>query len=179
MSNEKVTSFYWIFSGGCSSLLDLGCCEGNHTKHFPIPEKMFVDIEHMSNTLEPFLKADIRYAGKLFRPNSYDLVTALDVIEHLHKEDGCKLPQDMEQIASKRILIFSPQGEYMVGECQEGQLQHHAHWSGWTEEELSYLGFTCLLCPDFHFSLGIGAFWAWKELDGSNITEQIWKLLCL
>jgi len=179
MSNEKVTSLYRLFSSSCESLLDLGCCEGTHTKHFPIPEKLFVDIERMSNTLEPFLKADIRYAGKLFKPDSYALVTALDVIEHLQKEEGCKLLQDMEQIASRRILIFSPQGEYMVGHCLEGNPKHHAHWSGWTAEELSYLGFTCLLCPDFHPSLGVGSFWAWKELDSSNITDQIWRLLCL
>ena len=115
MTNEKVADFYRILYSGCSSLLDLGCCEGSHTKHWDIPNKMFVDIEKRADDLNPFLKADIRYADKLFTPKSYNIVTALDVIEHLSKDEGYKLLQAMELIADKRILIFSPQGDYMIG----------------------------------------------------------------
>lgn len=177
MTNDRMTEFYRIFSSGCASMLDLGCCEGNHTKHFNIPNRMFVDIERKSHTLDPFLQADIRYAGKLFTPKSYDLVTALDVIEHLEKYDGFNLLANMEHIAIKRILIFSPQGDYMVGHCPEGYSRHDAHWSGWTAEEFDVMGYHVLLCPDFHESLGIGAFFAWKIMDGDNITQQIKEIL--
>lgn len=169
MSNDRVTEFYKAIYAGCKSLLDLGCCEGSHTKHWNIPNKMFVDIERRSSTLEPFLLADILQIDKLFTPKSHDLVVALDVIEHLQKDEGYKWLQDMKRIARKRVLIFSPQGDYMVGQCSEGQKRHDAHWSGWTAEEFDAMGYDTLLCPDFHPTLGIGAFWAWKILDGQEI----------
>ena len=169
LTNEKVTAFYHAFASGCDSLLDLGCCEGSHTKYFQIPNKLFVDVKRESSTLDPFLKADIRYADKLFTPKSYDLVVAIDVIEHLRKDEGYKLLQEMEKIARRRVLIFSPQGDYMVGQCQEGQSSYDAHWSGWTAEEFDAMGYFVILCPDFHPTLGIGAFWAWKILGVQEI----------
>ena len=66
---------------------------------------------------------------------------ALDLIEHLTKEDGLKLIRDMETIAAKKIVIFTPSG-FLSQPSHDGDLQEHL--SGWEPEEMRKLGFQVL-----------------------------------
>jgi hypothetical protein len=64
---------------------------------------------------------------------------ALDVLEHLSKEDGYAMLHAMERIASKKVLIFTPNG-FLPQESTDGDMQ--AHLSGWDAAEMRALGFT-------------------------------------
>lgn len=56
----------------------------------------------------PTIKLDVQEAGERFRPYSYDVVIALDVVEHLEPDAARKLAVDMKSIARKAAVIFTP-----------------------------------------------------------------------
>ena len=56
----------------------------------------------------PTVKLDASEAGERFRPHSYDVVIALDVVEHLEPVAARKLASDMKSIARKAAIIFTP-----------------------------------------------------------------------
>ena len=156
---------------GCNSLLDLGCCDGSTLRQVSIGERLYVDIKRRENTPEPFLQADIRDAEKLFKPKSYDVVTALDVIEHLQKVDGWKLIADAERIARKRAIFFTPFGPLWTREDNDPD----SHHSGWVPSEFESLGYQTCLWTEFHkWETGHkhGAFVAWKTLVGTEIKPE-------
>jgi hypothetical protein len=66
-------------------------------------------------------------------------VLTSDVIEHLSKHDGYELICQMEAIAKKRVVIFTPNG--MLGQKPEPDNPFQAHLSGWTVSEMRRLGY--------------------------------------
>ena len=56
----------------------------------------------------PTVRLDAAEAGERFRPYSYDVVIALDVVEHLDLAAARKLAVDMKAIARKSSIIFTP-----------------------------------------------------------------------
>jgi predicted TPR repeat methyltransferase len=74
-----------------------------------------------------------------FQPKSFEAVVALDVIEHLGKIDGYRLIENMEEIASKTIMVFTPNG--FVDQSERCGNPHQKHLSSWTALELKNLGF--------------------------------------
>jgi hypothetical protein len=157
--------------------LDLGCCEGTSTKNLGFPEKLHVDLLRRPTAPEPFLQADIRNADTLFRPKSYDAVFAIDVVEHLYKDAGLKLIRDMEAIARKSVVFFTPHGSLWV--CQDDNPD--SHHSGWIPEEFEALGYRICLWPEFHIWADkhcTGAFLAWKRIDGVEIDPASIGRIC-
>lgn len=90
----------------------------------------------------------------------FDLITCFDVIEHLKKEDGYKLIQDLEKLSNKTIVFLTPLGDIAIG---ESKIQYHVHLSGWRPEEFVKLGYQCWVFPNFHKRYGYGAFFAIKS----------------
>jgi hypothetical protein len=81
----------------------------------------------------------VQDVGRFFGRHQFDCCVALDLIEHLTKEEGHQLIRDMERIASKRVLLFTPNG--FLGQSGKGDdLQQHL--SGWEAGEMRSLGFT-------------------------------------
>ena len=68
---------------------------------------------------------------------SFDCVTALDVIEHIKKAEGLRLLEDMERIAKKRIVVFTPNGFLPQSVHNNNPLQIHK--SGWKVKEMRNL----------------------------------------
>lgn len=80
----------------------------------------------------PTVKLDASEAGKRFQPCSYDVVIALDVVEHLELAVARKLAVDMMSIARKSAIIFTPvemsSNEGSVGDAWglgPNELQYH------------------------------------------------------
>ncbi len=129
----------------CRSCLDIGCGGGSPVRHLKF--EYSVGVEGHAPTLEGAQRLhthnEFRFAGateldKHFSENQFDCCIALDLIEHLPKKDGIKLIGDMERIASKKILIFTPNG-FLPQQSRDGDLWEHL--SGWTAEEMESLGF--------------------------------------
>lgn len=83
--------------------------------------------------------------------SSMDVISIIDGIEHMDKKTGRELIKQMKRVARKKILLFTPQGRtedgYLRNEPHnawgiEGADHFQTHKSGWTEDELTELGFT-------------------------------------
>jgi SAM-dependent methyltransferase len=130
----------------CATCLDVGC--GSNSFIQLLGFEYSVGVEFFAPALEEakkaathndFCFADVTEIDKHFAENQFDCCVALDVIEHLAKEDGYKLIRDMERIARKKILLFTPNGFLPQGSLYDNNLQ--AHLSGWTAPEMQALGF--------------------------------------
>jgi len=80
--------------------------------------------------------------GKLtalpFRDKAFDYVLAVEVLEHLTKEQGWKLISELSRCCKRKIILTTPNGF----KPQEGhEIPTEAHLSGWTVEELRSAGF--------------------------------------
>ena len=72
--------------------------------------------------------------------NSYDLVTAYDVIEHLPKHDGYKLLYQINRISRHTSVIFTPNG--FLWQPPSTNNEFNQHISGWKPNELREMGWT-------------------------------------
>lgn len=129
----------------CRSCLDIGCGGWSPTRHLQFEHSVGVDgyvplldQARRNRTHTEFMFARAQDIGERFMPGQFDCCVALDLIEHLEKDDGLKLIRDMERIASKKILIFTPSG-FLSQRSRDGDLQEHL--SGWSADEMRSLGF--------------------------------------
>lgn len=74
--------------------------------------------------------------------NSFDVVLASQVIEHLAKKDSLRLLEKLEKIAKKKVILATPKGfvKYDPFEVMDdNKLQIHK--SGWEIEEMNKMGY--------------------------------------
>ena len=142
---------------GCSTVLDLGCGYDSPLQHCSVPFSVGVELfdpyleESKKKAIHnEYLKADVREVE--FRAKSFDAVIALDLLEHLTKDEGAELLGKMESWARKKAVVFTTNGYVLQGPCDGNWLQEHR--SGWRADELQRLGYT--VC-------GING---WKRLRG-------------
>lgn len=133
--------------GGCKDILDLGCGKSSLLKFFPADIRKegvelygpYLEESRSLGIHNRYHQMDILEAGDHFAEDSFECVYAGDVIEHLEKDDGHKLIEAMEKIASKRVIIYTPNGFLPVGERDGNELYRHR--SGWSVSEMRALGF--------------------------------------
>jgi len=134
---------------GCQTVLDLGCGCNSPARFLPQDSKLVgmdgyaPDLEQARrrSTHDELIQGDIREAVGLLGGRRFDACIAMDVIEHLTKEDGWKMLKAMEQIATKRVVIFTPNG-FVPQFSNDGDLQQHL--SGWEIEEMRNRGYQVL-----------------------------------
>jgi SAM-dependent methyltransferase len=129
---------------GCKSVLDLGCGYNSPIQYCKIPFSVGVELfepylkeSKRKRIHNRYIKADIKKID--FEPKSFDAVIAIEVLEHLEKEEGQKLIANMEKWARKKIIISTPNGYLYQTEVDGNPLQEYK--SGWSVEELKNLGF--------------------------------------
>ena len=132
--------------GGCESVLDVGCGVSPTMRQLGVPQSCgaegyppsFQEAKRQ-NTHDQLVQCDVRELSKHFQPRQFDACIALDVIEHLTKADGLKLMADMEKIAKKRVIFFTPSGFLEQHHARNDDLQEHL--SGWEAAEMERLGY--------------------------------------
>lgn len=75
---------------------------------------------------------------KVLKDNSYEMVMAIDILEHFHKEDGLVFIQELKRVASRLVLISTPK-EFVAQEYEENP--YETHRSLWTDKDLQELSF--------------------------------------
>ena len=132
---------------GCESILDVGC--GSASPVAPMRGKArlvgvdayagSIKTAKATNTHDVLHTHDVLKLRELFADQSFECVAALDLIEHLEKRDGLQLLDDVERIARKRIVIFTPNGFLRQGEYDNNPWQ--VHKSGWEVDEMRARGY--------------------------------------
>ena len=149
----------------CASVLDVGC--GSNSPLRLVAKKMSsvgvdghkpsIQTSKKSKIHDKYEVLDIREIVKKFGKKNFDAVIALDVIEHLKKQDGIKLLKDMEAIATKKVIVLTPNG-FLEQYDSVNDLQEHL--SGWTVKEFSSHGYK------------VSGMYGWKPLRGNNANLQ-------
>lgn len=129
----------------CRTCLDIGCGVNSPARF--VPFERYVGVDGHEPTVEAaklkypdkeFLLASAQELPRMFQENEFDCAVALDLIEHLPKEDGFKFIEDISRIARKKVLLFTPNG-FLPQQSHDGDLQEHL--SGWDAAEMKALGF--------------------------------------
>ena len=140
----------WPFKDGeIISILDVACGLSLKSKYIPAQIRVGVDIydkyfEHIESEV-PYvvMKYDVRKLNEVFVPKSFDLVIALDVIEHLEKQESLDMIKECEKIARKAVILETPEG-YVPQNLDilgHGGHEWQTHRCGWEKEELEKLGY--------------------------------------
>lgn len=101
----------------------------------------------------------------------FDVVTMLDIVEHLPIEKAYSLLANAKLVARKRVLVWIP-----IGECPQEDLEgnpYQVHQSVWTQEMLESLGYQVLVYEKYHkhFDPPVSAAWAvWDR------QEELYKI---
>lgn len=133
----------------CDSVLDLGCGDNSPIGFIDRKEylvgvdgfKKSIDKSRKLNIHDKYLHKNILEVRKDFKKNSFDAVIALDVIEHLKKKDGYKLIKLMDHLASKKVVLLTPNG-FVNQTGEDNGLQEHL--SGWSVSDFRKLGYKVL-----------------------------------
>ena len=182
---------------GCHSLLDLGCGYPSPVSNFsyklhtvgvdafgPSIAKSKADHIH-----DEYVQTDVLEAHKHFRKKSFDCVIALDLIEHLDKNSGFKLIEEMETLARKKVVIFTPNG--FLSQPAHGGNRHQKHLSGWSVDEMRNRGYKVIgingwkpLRKEFA-DLRFNPHWLWlavsdlTQLVVQYFPKQAFAILCV
>ncbi len=134
--------------GSCRSVLDIGCGNGKHFESCAPYVQKSVGIDIFPPALSQarefgiYTETKLMNAGEIssyFPENSFDCVVAFDLVEHLGKGDALHLLKAMEVIASKKVIVFTPNG-FLTQGMLNGNI-HQKHLSGWSASEMRSLGY--------------------------------------
>lgn len=130
----------------CRTVLDLGCGDWSPISFLDFEYTVGVDACESSlieaknrGTHDEYYLYNIREIDNKFSKDSFDCCVAMDAIEHLSKEDGLKLIKDMELIASKKVVIFTPNSYILPYKARFIDLEDHL--SLWSIDEMEKFGY--------------------------------------
>ena len=134
-------------AGPALSILDVGCGDDSPLKLFRrTGRRVGVDAyepainrSREAGIHDEYRLSDVLRIGELFPRGSFEVVVAFDVLEHLERQDGLRLLAAMEQIAARRVVVFTPNG--FVSQGERGGNPWQVHRSGWTPGALRQLGY--------------------------------------
>jgi len=130
----------------CESVLDIGCGASPTMRQLGVPRVFGLEGYRPSfeeakrrNTHDEIVFGDVRDLASFFKPRQFDACVALDLIEHLTKPQGLKLLAEMESIAKKKVVLFTPSGFLPQRHASRDDLEEHL--SGWDASEMAGLGY--------------------------------------
>lgn len=137
------------------TILDVACGLSLRSKYIPASARVGVDIydeyfSHIeSNVPYIVVKHDVRKLSDIFPPKSFDLVIALDIIEHVTKEEGLNLIATCERIARKAVIFETPLGyiPQNIDILGYGGDEWQTHRSAWQTNDFTDLGYTVTTRP--------------------------------
>ncbi len=132
----------WFFVRGGRTILDVGCGVNSPVNYFVSRSQTMDGVDVVPEVLQRVQSAKYRhlYCGDIRSfsiPQAYDVVTALDVLEHFMKDEGALILERLER-AGRRVIVVTPNGFVPQQVPGEPFQEHH---SGWTAEDFSRRGY--------------------------------------
>jgi hypothetical protein len=128
----------------CDTVLDLGCGYSSAIQYCNVPFSVGVELfePYLEESIKKgihnqYIKADVTRME--FTHKSFDAVIALNLLEHLTKQEGAELLSKMESWATKKVVVFTPNGYIWQNAYDDNALQEHR--SGWSADEFRELGY--------------------------------------
>lgn len=129
----------------CQTVLDLGCGPKSPLNALNHLEKRvgvepfgpYLELARANRTHDEFHQKLITDLD--FKPDSFDAVIMIDVIEHMSEEDGLVALKLAEKWARKKVIINSPNGFIAQKSLDGNPLQEHK--SGWSYSRMRALGY--------------------------------------
>ncbi len=131
---------------------------------------------------------DAKNLKDYFKPKSFDIVLLIDVLEHFKKPDGKKVLAQVEKIARKQIIIWTPVGWYpqdydcvdepwkKIGKLQvEIKNKYQQHLSAWYPKNLEKNGYRCTVLKNYHSDIRIASH-ELKNLPSPVLASQMWAI---
>lgn len=157
---------------GCQTLLDLGCGTDSPILNLKHKLKYTLGLDIFEASLKQskkksihsdYLRLDVLNIDNAIKNKSFDCVLASDLLEHLSKKDGRRFLSAIEKIATKKVIIFTPNGFIEQNEYNGNKYQ--THLSGWDFEQMEKLGYRVI---------GVNG---WKGFFGVNKerAEVVWR----
>lgn len=143
----------WIIRhhlGNAKTVLDVGCGDGEFMLKVN-PDKKYdvVGIDLFKPNIKKTKKTGVYKRVILsdlrkmkFKKESFDIVLASQVIEHINKKEGLKMISIIEKISKKRVIIYTPNGFVPFDPFEvvdNNPLQ--VHKSGWEVKEMRKYGY--------------------------------------
>ncbi len=136
---KEITGYKSVLDVGCGANSPLGKIPKNfHSTGIDIFRRSIVESKK-KKIHNAYKLGDVRKLNKYFKKKSFDVVLALDVIEHFKKKEALKIISQMEDIARKKVILLTPNGYYQQ-EALGGNI-HQIHKSGWESYELQEMGY--------------------------------------
>jgi hypothetical protein len=137
------------------SVLDVVCGLSLKSQYVPADVRVGVDVYRPylqaveADCPHVLVNAHVAELARLFLPKSFDLVMALDIVEHMEKDAALAMLRDCEQIARVAVIVETPSG-YVPQDIDiwdRGGDHWQTHRSGWTAKDFESLGYAVLSRP--------------------------------
>lgn len=151
------------------SLLDVGCGSDSPVQFLHRRPEKLVGVDGFMPSIEKsrargvhddYICMDLSHLSEAADAKSFECVLGIDVIEHFDKDQGRALIRDMERIATRRVVLLTPNG-FLPQEAHSGNL-YQKHLSGWSVREMQSMGFEVI---------GVNG---WKPLLGQFAQPRFW-----
>jgi len=148
-----------VATSDCESVLDLCCGFGEKLACTRAGFRVGVDIhkpyldvacKKWGNRIYFVWEDALSYAFSCAYP--FDGILLIDAIEHLEKQRGLDLISRCQEIAKRRLIVFTPEGVCPQDHdtYEMGGDYAQTHKSTWTAEEMRTLGFKVALWENWH-----------------------------
>ena len=175
-------SYMWLLRnsiGNARTILDLGCGEGSLMQVLSKGEnwqitgvdiyKKAIETAHKRNTYHKLIKGDLlkTIRNKKLIPKYYDVVFFSQVIEHVTRNQGEKILDEIEKIAKKRIIVGTPRGFMEQPDEFLDDNPYQVHRSGWTIADFTKRGYKV-------YGVGFWPIWSYHGLGrNANIFRMV------
>jgi 2-polyprenyl-3-methyl-5-hydroxy-6-metoxy-1,4-benzoquinol methylase len=130
-------------------ILDIGCGSGQPVEFINRHRQFYVVGIDLFQPYLRYLKQNEIYDDCILadvcqlpaRPKKFDIVFALELVEHLEKEEGLRLINTMEKIARRQVILAVPNGGYRQGAMKTEPNPYQKHKSIWFPAELKQRGY--------------------------------------
>jgi methyltransferase family protein len=134
----------------CKSLLDVGCGRGIVGALCRIYRSVdrlvgmdgfepYLEFSQKAGFYDESMLRNLRDVPLPLNTQEFEVVTCIEVIEHLERDDGRKLLAELERIGS-RVIVTTPNVFFQQHEYDGNSLQRHL--SRWTSSDFESRGYT-------------------------------------